>query len=123
MSHLSKIKTVIKDEKILAQTLSDLGLNWTKYPSLSESHDKFNYHVKQDKNVDLDFLWNDHFYEISTDIQLWSKNIPFEMFLNNINQKYAYNTILSKGNNVGFKPIKESVNSQGTVTLTLRRWQ
>nr|ARO91049.1 conserved hypothetical plastid protein [Flintiella sanguinaria] len=121
MSHLTKIKTSIRDENILQKTLSDCDLKWEKL-YLQSHNSKPNYCVKQSNKIDLQFNWNGEDYEMITDIQFWQQSLPLELFLNKLNQRYAYNSIIEKGKNAGFETIKEVKNVQGTITLTLRRW-
>jgi hypothetical protein len=123
MSHLTKIKTTVRDEKILQVALSDLGLNWEYIPvSESDNFDKFNYSIKQENNMNLLFAWTGDSYELVTDLQFWQQPFPVEVFLNKLNQRYAYNCILDKAKSLGFESFKESKNQQGSITLTLRRW-
>nr|YP_010330259.1 hypothetical protein MW505_pgp022 [Porphyridium aerugineum]UNJ17975.1 hypothetical protein [Porphyridium aerugineum] len=122
MSHLTKIKTTIRDENTLQIALSDLGLKWNKIVDILSVKNKASYVIKQDNNVDLLFSWNGQDYELVTDLQFWQQSSPVEVFLNKLNQRYAYNCILDKAKNLGFESIKEIKNNQGSITLTLRRW-
>jgi hypothetical protein len=120
MSHLTKLTTTIRDEKILEITLSDCGLAWTKASLNNES--KPTYVIQQSNDVDLLFAWNDGAYSLSTDLQFWQQKSPVELFMDKLHQKYALNMIKSKGNASGFVPVKQTVDATGSIKLTFRKW-
>lgn len=120
MSHLTKINTTIRDESLLKQTLSDLALDWKQLNDFDNS--KSTYLISQSNNVDLRFIWNGQHYDLVTDVQFWKQSIPVELFLNKLSQRYAYNSIISRGQKIGFESIKEIHDIEGVMTITLRRW-
>nr|YP_008965775.1 conserved hypothetical plastid protein [Porphyridium purpureum]ATJ02968.1 hypothetical protein [Porphyridium purpureum]BAO23751.1 conserved hypothetical plastid protein [Porphyridium purpureum] len=120
MSHLTKLTTTICDQNMLEITLSDLGLNWNK--RTSHLSNKPDYIIKQSNDIDLYFAWQDNAYTLTTDLQFWRQSSPVELFLDKLNQRYAYNLIKRKGSSHGFTSVKESLNNQGSIKLTFRRW-
>nr|YP_010337874.1 hypothetical protein MW591_pgp156 [Timspurckia oligopyrenoides]UNJ17459.1 hypothetical protein [Timspurckia oligopyrenoides] len=122
MSHLTKISTAIRDENILIKTLGEFGFQWEKLEPLS-AIDKPSYVIQESNNAGFTFVWNGVEYDITADIQLWNKPYSFEVFLNQFNQKYAYNSVLAKSSLAGFNITNEVLNREGALELTLRRYQ
>ena len=98
MSHFSKIKTKLYDRNILKKSLSDLKLEWTEQNQQIVGYQKQTHDaeiiVKQSNNYDIGFKWNGVEYELVTDLMFWAQPYSVDKFLNQINQRYAYNSIV-----------------------------
>ena len=127
MSHFTKIKTKLYNLTILEKSLDDLSLE-TEVGSKEIRGYNDQKHVaelviKQSNNHDIGFAWNGSEYELVTDLMFWSQPYSVDKFLNQVNQRYAYNSILQVSEKEGFN-FSESENSQdGSVRLVLRRFR
>ena len=126
MSHFTKIKTKIYDLEILKKSLTDLNLEFTAenleingYNNQKASADLI---IKQSNNYDIGFKWNGTEYQMVTDLMFWSQDYSVDKFLNQINQRYAYNAILNLSGTENFQ-IKRSENLEnGSVRVLLERF-
>ena len=126
MSHFTKIKTKIYDLEILKKSLTDLNLEFT-----AENLEINGYNnqkasayliIKQSNNYDIGFKWNGTEYQMVTDLMFWSQDYSVDKFLNQINQRYAYNAILNLSGKENFQ-IKRSENLEnGSVRVLLERF-
>ena len=126
MSHFTKIKTKLYDLEILKVSLSDLNLNWTVdnksirgYQNQLHEADLI---IKQSNNYDIGFKWNGNEYELVTDLMFWSQSFSVDKFLNQVNQRYAYNSIIQVSQDEGFQFSKVENQQDGSVRLVLRRF-
>ncbi len=126
MSHFTKIKTKLYNFEILKKSLSDLNIQWTSdtlevrgYKGQRQSAELV---IEQKNQHDIGFKWNGKEYELVTDLMFWSQPYSVDKFLNQVNQRYAYNSILQISEKEGFN-FTESENKQdGSVRLVLRRF-
>ena len=126
MSHFTKIKTKIYDLEIFKKSLSDLNLEFTTenlevngYNNQKTSADLI---IRQKNNYDIGFKWNGTEYQMVTDLMFWSQDYSVDKFLNQINQRYAYNAILNLSGKENFQ-IKRSENLEnGSVRVLLERF-
>ena len=128
MSHFSRIKTSIKKLDILQKTLVDLKFNYQcKSSILTDSNGNrhevdmviFNQSYSQ---MPFGFSWDGSQYNIVADLQLWNRDISFEMFVETLNQQYALNSILNSSFHEGFKEVDQVTNQDGSITLVMQRW-
>ena len=124
MSHFSKIKTKLYDRNILKKSLSDLKLEWTEQNQQIVGYQKQTHDaeiiVKQSNNYDIGFKWNGVEYELVTDLMFWAQPYSVDKFLNQINQRYAYNSIVqvSERENFNFTQSENSQDGSSRVLLT-----
>nr|YP_009395513.1 hypothetical protein [Vertebrata isogona]ARW64591.1 hypothetical protein [Vertebrata isogona] len=133
MSHFSKIKTSILDLELLQKTILDLGFSYRAFSktvddlhcnSITKKPTLFVYDVGVKKN-DLPFCsfeWNVDQYLIVVDFALWNLDMDFNYFMDRILQQYAYNNVMNQGYVQGFQRVKENVLSNGSISLTLKRF-
>ena len=127
MSHFSKIKTKLYDRNILKKSLSDLKLEWTEQNQQIVGYQKQTHDaeiiVKQSNNYDIGFKWNGVEYELVTDLMFWAQPYSVDKFLNQINQRYAYNSIVQVSERENFN-FTQSENSQdGSIPVLLTRYK
>ena len=127
MSHFSKIKTKLYDRNILKKSLSDLKLEWTEQNQQIVGYQKQTHDaeiiVKQSNNYDIGFKWNGVEYELVTDLMFWAQPYSVDKFLNQINQRYAYNSIVQVSERENFN-FTQSENSQdGSIRGLLTRYK
>jgi len=127
MSHFSKIKTKLYNRNILKKSLSDLKLEWTEQNQQIVGYQKQTHDaeiiVKQSNNYDIGFKWNGVEYELVTDLMFWAQPYSVDKFLNQINQRYAYNSIVQVSERENFN-FTQSENSQdGSIRVLLTRYK
>ena len=126
MSHFSKIQTSLKDLDLLKKSLNDLSIHWE--PELNhvrgyKNQTTFaNLVIKQGNNYDVGFSWNGFEYQLVADIQFWQQPWSIETFLDRVSQRYAYNSIVESTSNQGFQSVSETVQEDGSIKLTLQKW-
>jgi hypothetical protein len=126
MSHFSKIQTSLKDLDLLKKSLNDLSIHWdpdlNRVRGYKDQTTFANIVIKQDNNYDIGFSWNGFEYQLVADIQFWQQPWSIELFLDRVNQRYAYNSILESTSNHGFHTVNETVQEDGSIKLTLQKW-
>lgn len=126
MSHFTKIRTRLYNLEILKKSLSDLNLNWTTESTKIRGYQSITHEaelvIKQDNKYDIGFKWNGKEYELVSDLMFWSQESSVEKFLNDINQRYAYNTVLDVCEKEGFNFTRSEAKEDGSIKLTLRRF-
>jgi hypothetical protein len=126
MSHFTKIKTKLYNLDLLKKSLTDLKLQWSNENQEIKDYNgglqKVDIIVKQENNYDLGFKWNGSEYELVADLMFWSQPTSVDKFLGQLNQRYAYNSIiqLSEKENFSFAQTKNS--QDGSISLVLRRY-
>ena len=127
MSHFTKIKTKLYNLDTLKKSLSDLSLEWspneTEVRGYQGQKNSAELVIKQENKHDIGFKWNGKEYELVTDLMFWSQSYSVDKFLNQVNQRYAYNSILQVSEKEGFNFTESENNQDGSVRLVLRRFR
>ena len=126
MSHFTKIKTKLYDLNTLKKSLSDLKLEWTAENNAIKGY-KGQMHqaevvIKQENNYDFGFRWNGYEYELVADLMFWTQPYSVDKFLNQLSQRYAYNTILQVSEKQNFQFTQVENVQDGSIRLLLRRY-
>lgn len=126
MSHFTKIKTKLYNLETLKKSLSDLNIDWTVQTTTVRGYQNTKHEaelvVQQDNKHDIGFKWNGTEYELVTDLMFWSQDISVDKFLNRINQRYAYNSIIGVSEKEGFNFTQTETTEDGSIRLVLRRF-
>jgi|Transcript_66335 hypothetical protein len=126
MSHFTKIKTKLYNLETLKKSLSDLNIEWTVQTNSVRGYQNTKQEaelvVQQDNKHDIGFKWNGAEYELITDLMFWSQDISVDKFLNRINQRYAYNSIIGVSEKEGFNFTQTQTTDDGSIRLVLRRF-
>lgn len=126
MSHFSQIKTQIRNLPLLKSALNDLGMDWKSGPCQVRGYQGLTHTadvaIEQHNGYDIGFAWNGVSYELVTDLQFWQQNSSVDSFVKQVTQRYAYNTILSEGEQQGFAVAEQQQRQDGTIRLVLQRW-
>nr|YP_010851547.1 Ycf35 [Echinothamnion hystrix]WGH14603.1 Ycf35 [Echinothamnion hystrix] len=133
MSHFTKIKTNITNLDILIKTIQELGFNYRffsstdKYLSTNNQSQPNNilvYKFNEDnrENPIFTFTWNVSEYILLVDLDMWNLDISFNYLLDRLFQQYAYNIVINTSYISGFQKIKEQSVYDGSIKLTLQRW-
>ena len=126
MSHFTKIKTKLYNIETLKKSLLDLNIEWTVQTKSVRGYQNTVHEaelvIQQENNHDIGFQWNGKEYELVTDLMFWSQDISVDKFLNRINQRYAYNSIIGVSEKEGFTFAQTETTEDGSIKLLLRRF-
>ena len=110
MSHFTKIKTKLYDRVALEKSLSDLNIEWqpgvSKVRGYNNQEQTAELVIAQENNHDIGFKWNGNEYELVTDLMFWSQKYSVDKFLNQINQRYAFNLITKVSEEKSFQFVR-----------------
>ena len=129
MSHFSTIKTQLKDKEVLLEALNLLQYNVKEKqdlvienPSHAEEHPVMNACVAV--APDIGFCWNEQTqsYDLYSDDQTWSLDVPPSRFLDKVTQQYARMTIHNTMKEDGWQVAEEWEMDDNSIELTLTRW-
>jgi hypothetical protein len=126
MSHFTRIRTKLYDLTILKKSLSDLKLEWRTDDSEIQNYngqkDQVQLVIKQKNDYDLGFKWNGTEYELVADLMFWDQSYSVEKFLNQVTQRYAYNSILQVSEKQNFSFAQTKNSEDGSIRMLLRRY-
>ena len=126
MSHFTKIKTKLYDRITIEKSLSDLNIEWETratnvrgYKNQDQSADIV---IRQDNKYDIGFKWNGNEYELVADLMFWDQKYSVNKFLNQVNQRYAYNLISKVSEEQNFQYVESETQQDGSVRLLLKKF-
>jgi len=128
MSHFSTIKTQLKDSEPLIKALNNLGYIINQEEKFVKGYKgKFtavDISMNLPGNTKVGFKWdnNSNAYELVTDLDLWKFELPVERFISKVTQMYAYETIISKTKEDGYKIVEQKNQNDGSIELVLTKW-
>jgi hypothetical protein len=126
MSHFTKIKTKLSDRVTLEKSLSDLNIEWEvgaeKIRGYKNQEHSAEIVVRQKNNHDIGFKWNGKEYELVTDLMFWDQKYSVNKFLNQVNQRYAFNLITKVSEEQSFKYVGAENQVDGSIRLVLRKF-
>ena len=126
MSHFTKIKTKLYDRTTLEKSLLDLNISWkagvTKVRGFNNQEQTAELVIQQDNNHDIGFKWNGSEYELVADLMFWSQQYSVNKFINQVNQRYAYNLITKVCEEQSFNFVESENQQDGSVRLLLRKF-
>ena len=129
MSHFSTIKTQLKDKGVLLEALELLQYTVNEKqdlvienPSHAEEHPVMNACVAV--APDIGFCWNEQTqsYDLYSDDQTWSLDVPPSRFVDKVTQQYARMTIHNTMKEEGWQVAEEWEMDDNSIELTLTRW-
>ena len=113
MSHLSKVKTSLKEISFLKKSLTKLNIPFNVETTL----DNLETIVIPQQKSNIEFSWNGHEYELSTDLSFWQQRVPVDEFLNKVTQTYTYFSVLEETEILGFEKVSADEN-----VILMERW-
>jgi hypothetical protein len=126
MSHFSKIKTKLYDKSTIEKSLSDLNIEWkigeTKVRGYKNQEESSQIVIPQANGHDIGFKWNGGEYELVSDLMFWDQKYSVNKFLNQINQRYAYNLISKVSEEQNFQYVESETQEDGAIRLLLKRF-
>ena len=129
MSHFSTIKTQLKDTEPLIKALNNLGYMINQEEKFVKGYrGKFtavDISMNLPGQTKVGFKWdnNSSTYELVTDLDLWKFELPVERFISKVTQMYAYQTIISKTKEDGYKIVEQNNQNDGSIELVLTKWE
>ena len=126
MSHLSTIRTKIKDKDALLEALQVLNyeveVDKTMVNPANHQHEELNVHVSAGKDIGFRLNPTTETYELVTDLQTWNQPIPVERFLDKLSQQYARTILHAAVKEEGFQIAEEWEMDDNSIELTVTRW-
>ncbi len=126
MSHFSTIKTELRNLEDLKTALREMGYQPKSGPQQLRGYRgqmvEAELAIPQSNGSDIGFRWNGKSYELVTDLQLWSQNVPVERFLAQLTQRYALSAILAATKQEGFQVCEQKNTADGSIELVVTRW-
>ena len=129
MSHFSTIKTKIKDKSNLIEALQLLQYDVKEdqelvitNPDHAEDHPVV--HAQVAISNDIGFRWNEETqtYDLYSDHDTWSLDVPAPRFVEKDTQQYARMTIHNTIKEEGFEVAEEWEMDDNSIELTVTRW-
>ena len=129
VSHFSTIKTKLRDKGILLEALNLLQYNVNEKqdlvienPSHAEEHPVMNACIAV--APDIGFCWNEQTqsYDLYSDEQTWSLNVPPNRFVDKVTQQYARMTVHHTMKEEGWQVEEEWEMDDNSIELTVTRW-
>jgi len=74
-------------------------------------------------NHDIGFKWNGNEYELVTDLMFWDQKYSVNKFLNQLNQRYAFNLIAKVSEEQSFQYVEAENQQNGSIRLLLRKFK
>jgi hypothetical protein len=126
MSHFTKIKTKLYNLEILKKSLNDLSLETELEKKEIRGYNNQTHVaelvIRQSNNHDIGFAWNGNEYELVTDLMFLKQSCSVDKFLNQVNQRYAYNSIVQMSEREGFQLAQSKNPQDGSIRLLLRKF-
>ena len=127
MSHFTSIKTKLYDRETIEKSLSDLNIKWeteiNKIRGYNNQEELAEIVIKQNNNHDIGFKWNGKEYELVTDLMFWDQKYSVNKFLNQVNQRYAFNLITKVSEEQSFQYVEAENLQDGSIRLLLRKFK
>ena len=127
MSHFTSIKTKLYDRETIEKSLSDLNIKWeteiNKVRGYNNQEEVAEIVIKQKNNHDIGFKWNGKEYELVTDLMFWDQKYSVNKFLNQVNQRYAFNLITKVSEEQSFQYVEAENLQDGSIRLLLRKFK
>ena len=126
MSHFTKIKTKLYDRVTIEKSLSDLNIEWEsnaeKIRGYNNQEHSADIVIRQSNNHEIGFKWNDIEYELVADLMFWDQKYSVNKFLNQLNQRYAFNLIAKVSEEQSFQYVEAENQQNGSIRLLLTEY-
>ena len=129
MSHFTTIKTKIKERPYLIEALELMGHDVQENqqlvisnPSHAEDHPVV--HAEVAISNDIGFRYNEETqaYDLYSDHDTWSLDVPAPRFVDKVTQQYARMTIYSTVKEMGFQVQEEWEMDDNSIEVTVNTW-
>ena len=127
MSHFTSIKTKLYDRATIEKSLSDLNIEWEAGVNMvrgyRDQHQTAEIVIRQKNDHDIGFKWNGREYELVADLMFWDQKYSVNKFLNQVNQRYAFNLITKVSEEQRFQYVEAENQEHGSIRLLLRKFK
>ena len=127
MSHFTKIKTKLYDKSTIEKSLTDLNIMWESGAQTIRGYKNQEHSaeivIRQNNSHDIGFKWNGTEYELVTDLMFWDQKFSVNKFLNQLNQRYAFNLITKVSEEQSFEYVEAENQQDGSIRLLLRKFK
>ena len=127
MSHFTNIKTKLYDRATIEKSLSDLNIEWeaglSTVRGYNNQHQSAEIVIRQKNNHDIGFKWNGKEYELVADLMFWDQKYSLNKFINQVNQRYAFNLITKVSEDQSFQYVEAENQEDGSIRLLLRKFK
>ncbi|MBN1310846.1 MAG: DUF1257 domain-containing protein [Anaerolineae bacterium] len=122
MSHFTRVKTQLKDIKMVGRALEDLGhkIESGKVRGYGERKAPADLVVRLNDRYDIGFRQEGDTVSMVAD--LWEVPIDADRFLSQVSQRYAYLTVVEQTASQGWQVVTEENQADGSVRLVMQRW-
>ena len=124
MSHFTRIRTKLRNITTVQRALEDLGYNVQedgKVRGYGGGQTNADLVVTMGGQYDVGFS-QQKTGEVLMVADLWGLKIDKNTFLNQINQRYAYFTVMEQAEAQGFQVTTEENQQDGSIRLVMQRW-
>jgi hypothetical protein len=122
MSHFTRVRTQLRELRLVKQTLIDLGFSVTK----GKVRGYGNQEIDADLVVHADSGYGIGFRKEGSTITMvadfWGLKINREEFLAKISQRYAYLVVVEQAAEQGWQIVGEETQPDGSIRLVAQRW-
>jgi hypothetical protein len=121
------VKTKLANLSRLKETLSSLSINWHKNDLVrvfEGQAPKAEIVIKQSK-YDIGFRSTNNNYEFVSDLMFWEQPCSIEKFLNQIQQRYAYEGVVVSQEGIGYthyNSIRTKSEQVGSISFESTRY-
>ena len=129
MSHFTCIKTQIKERPYLIEALEIMGHDVQENQALvitnpSHAEDHPVVHAEVAISNDIGFRYNEETqaYDLYSDHDTWSLDVPAPRFVEKVTQQYARMTIYSTVKEMGFEVQEEWEMDDNSLEITVNTW-
>ena len=129
MSHFTCIKTQIKERPYLIEALEIMGHDVQENQALvisnpSHAEDHPVVHAEVAISNDIGFRYNEETqaYDLYSDHDTWSLDVPAPRFVEKVTQQYARMTIYSTVKEMCYEVQEEWEMDDNSIELTVTRW-
>lgn len=122
MSHFTKIRTELREEKYLLKALEDLGHHYVLDEEIrgwGGQRMRVRVAIPQPNGYDIGFQQREGGFEMVAD--LWGLKVDKDQFLQQVQQRYAYHAILDQAQTEGFRVVSEERLEDGSIRLLCER--
>jgi hypothetical protein len=110
----------------IEKSLSDLNIEWetgaTNVRGYKNQDQSAEIVIRQDNKHDIGFKWNGNEYELVADLMFWDQKYSVNKFLNQVNQRYAYNLISKVSEEQNFQYVESETQQDGSIRLLLKKF-
>ena len=129
MSHFTCIKTQIKERPYLIEALEIMGHDVQENQALvitnpSHAEDHPVVHAEVAISNDIGFRYNEETqaYDLYSDHDTWSLDVPAPRFVDKVTQQYARMTIYNTVKEMGFQVQEEWEMDDNSLEITVNTW-